>query len=308
MKNNHYENRLICYLDVLGYSSMVRERGIDEVYSKYASFVDVAKTKVFFGTPDDYEGPSDNFEISEIVSDSILLVSHDVSNIASVNNFIGSIHFLLELGLASGFMFRGCVSQGDIIFDKERSIFLSEEFNEMAKFEPKMDVPVCVIFERASATVIGSIFGEEQRGLGIVPARSLPIIKWSIPLKKDVRKDYWCINYTYFCDRGLLDGATGCLAGDSAKQENFVDYLNFLEVLPEDVLHPATESEATTFVKIMKSRSGMRVAFVSNEGDVVHTTSHMGFPAVFVEPPKEITITVDPETKQLSFNAQGRWY
>src|SRR5690606_13924113 len=110
---------------------------IEEIYKKYSAFVDTAKTKVCFGVPDDYEGPSNNFEISEIVSDSILLVSHDINDVASVNNFIGSIHFFLELGLSSGFLFRGCINQDDIIFDKERRIFLSKEFNEAAKFEQR---------------------------------------------------------------------------------------------------------------------------------------------------------------------------
>ena len=77
---------------------MLEKIGIEELYKKYSEFVDVAKNKVFFGTPDDYEGPSNNFEISEIFSDSILLVSYDIDNVASVNNFIGSIHFFLEIG------------------------------------------------------------------------------------------------------------------------------------------------------------------------------------------------------------------
>lgn len=94
----HYKNRLICFLDVLGYSAMIEKFGIEEIYTKYSQFVDIAKNRVFFGTPDNYEGPSNNFEISEIVSDSILLVSHDIENIASVNNFIGSIHFFFGIG------------------------------------------------------------------------------------------------------------------------------------------------------------------------------------------------------------------
>ena len=102
---NHYNDRLICFLDVLGYSAMVEQIGIEAVYKKYSQFIDIAKNKVFFGTPDDYEGPSNNFEISEIFSDSIILVSYGLENVASVNNFIGSIHLFLELGLASGFMF-----------------------------------------------------------------------------------------------------------------------------------------------------------------------------------------------------------
>ncbi|HBP43065.1 MAG TPA: hypothetical protein DD644_15240 [Halomonas sp.] len=44
---NHYKNRLICFLDVLGFSAMVEKAGIEDIYNKYSEFVDTAKNKVF---------------------------------------------------------------------------------------------------------------------------------------------------------------------------------------------------------------------------------------------------------------------
>lgn len=305
---NHYKNRLICFLDVLGFSAMVEEMGIEELYNKYSEFVDIAKNKVFFGIPDDYEGPSNNFEISEIVSDSILLVSYDIDNVASVNNFIGSINFFLELGLANGFMFRGCVNQGDIIFDEERSIFLSKEFNELAKYEPKLDVPVCIIFDKAKATVVSSLFGGQAGELGVIPSRSLPIIKWDVPLKDNIEKSFWCINYTYFCYRSRITEAVKYLEGDPIKKNHFVEYLGFLEALPEDRLVLNNGNNGGNFIKVMKSRSGMRVALSNGGGDIVQAPIQWGFPHVFIEPPEEIEVQVDPKTSKISFNAKGRWY
>jgi hypothetical protein len=304
----HYKNRLICFLDVLGYSAMIEKVGIEEIYTKYSQFVDIAKNKVFFGTPDDYEGPSNNFEISEIVSDSILLVSHDIENVASVNNFIGSIHFFLELGLASGFMFRGCVSQGEIIFDEHRGIFLSKEFNELAKFEPKMNAPVCVIFEEAKAIVLSSLFGAEVGRSGVMPSKSLPIVKWSVPLKDQIAKDLWCINYTFFCDKQQMAASVEYLAGDLIKQKNFIDYLEFLKAFPEDRLISDSTNSDGNYLKIMKSRSGMRVAFANGVDEIMQPTIQWGFPSVFIELPEEIIMQVDPRTGQVKFTAKGRWY
>lgn len=303
----HYKNRLICFLDVLGYSAMIENFGIEEIYNKYSQFVDIAKTKVFFGVPDDYEGPGNNFEISEIVSDSILLVSHDIENIASVNNFIGSIHLFLELGVASNFMFRGCVSQGDIIFDEQRSIFLSKEFNELAKFEPKINAPVCVIFDEAKSTVLSSLLGGEVESDGVMPSRSLPLVKWSVPLKNEITKDLWCINYTFFCDIQNIDASIKYLAGDVAKQNNFIKYLEYLEGFPEERLVYGGKSSDGNYLKLMKSRSGMRVAFVSASGDVVQPPIQWGFPSVFIEPPQEIMMHMDPGSGQINFTAKGRW-
>lgn len=304
----HYKNRLICFLDVLGYSAMVEKVGIEEVYNKYSQFVDIAKNKVFFGIPDNYEGPSNNFEISEIVSDSILLVSYDIDNVASINNFIGSIHFFLELGLASGFMFRGCVTKGEIIFDEQRSIFLSKEFNELAKFEPKMNAPVCAIFEGAKATIFSSLFGARLGNSGVLPSKSLPIVKWAVPLKDKITKDLWCINYTFFCDEKQISAAVEYLSGDSTKQKNFIEYLEFLDGLPEDRLISNSRNSDNNHLKVMKSRSGMRVAFANGNGEITQAPVQWGFPKVFIEPPEEIMVQVDPETNQISFNAKGRWY
>lgn len=290
---------------------MVEKAGIEEIYNKYSEFVDTAKNKVFFGVPDDYEGPSNNFEISEIFSDSILLVSYDVNNVASVNNFIGSINFFLELGLRNGFIFRGCVNQGDIIFDEARRIFLSREFNELAKYEPQINAPVCVILEKARATVISSLFGDEISSRGVAPSKSLPVIKFNVPLKdrnNQKEESCWCVNYTYFCHQSHLNEATEYLEGDPVKKKSFIHYIDFLDSLPEDRLMPNEGNIAGSFVKVMKSRSGMRVAITNGSGDILQAPIQWGFPQVFIKPPEEIEMKIDPKTGQVSFVAKGRWY
>lgn len=302
-----YKDRLICFLDVLGYSAMVEKVGIEEIYTKYSSFVDIAKNKVFFGTPDTYKGPSNNFAFSEIFSDSIILISHDIRDATSVNNFIGAIHLFLELGLVNEFMFRGCVNQGDIIIDEERKIFLSKEFNEATKYESKIDVPVCVILDKARHTVISSLFGWKTCIRGVVPTKSLPIVKWSVPLKQGLEEALWCINYTFFCNKSQINAAIKYLAGDSPKQTNFVKYLAFIDSLPEEVLIPSLKNATFDHVKVIKSRSGMRVAFANELGEIQEPIK-WGYPALFIEPPEEINILIGQNAEQVSFSAKGKWY
>lgn len=286
---------------------MVEKMGIEEVYKKYSEFVDTARNKVFFGVPDDYEGPSKNFEISEIVSDSILLVSYDVDNVASVNNFIGSVNFFLELGLKNGFMFRGCINQGDVIFDGARNIILSNEFNELAKYEPNLDVPVCVIFKKAKATIVSSLFGEDLFNIGVGPSKSLPVVKFNVPLKGNKEESFWCVNYTYFCHRRDIEEAIKYLEGDTVKKKNFIQYVNYLEILPEERLLANNGSVDGLVVRLMKSRSGMRVAIANESGDILQPSIHWGFPQVFIKPPEDIQMKIDSKTGTIAFNVKGRW-
>ncbi len=50
------------------------------------------------------------------------------------------------------------------------------------------------------------------------------------------------------------------LEGDPVKKSSFIHYIDFLDALPEDRLMPNEVNIDGTFVKVMKSRSGMRVA------------------------------------------------
>lgn len=204
-------------------------------------------------------------------------------------------------------MFRGCVSQGEIIFDEHRSIFLSKTFNELAKFEPKMNAPVCVILEEAKATVTFSLFGAEVGKNGVMPSKSLPIVKWSVPLKGEIAKDLWCINYTFFCDKQQIAASVEYLAGDLTKQKNFIEHLQFLEAFPEDRLISDSTNPDRNYFKIMKSRSGMRAAFAKGVDEITSPPIQWGFPSVFIEPPEEIIMQVDSGTGQVNFTAKGRW-
>ena len=52
----------------------------------------------------------------------------------------------------------------------------------------------------------------------------------------------------------------------------------------------------------------MRVAFSDEHGDIIQAPIQWGFPQVFIEPPKEIEMQINPETGQVNFSVKGRWY
>ncbi|WXL24203.1 hypothetical protein WG219_12735 [Ectopseudomonas mendocina] len=286
---------------------MIEKLGIEEIYKRYSNFIDIARDEVFFGKPMNYEGPSTNFEISEIASDSILLISHDTNDTVSNCNFVGAIHLFLELGLAKGFMFRGAISRGDIIYDADRRISLSREFNKLAKFEPRMNAPMCVILDEAKEIILESLLGESALTAGVAISKSLPVVKWAVPMKSNCEMNLWCINYTYFSSQIEISAAIEYLSGDTEKQNNFINYLEYLKPLPEEILIPISQENNRTFMKIMKTRSGARVALTDDNG-VIQRLNQLSFPKTFIEPPEKVKITFDPETKKIDFRAEGSWY
>jgi len=300
-----YTNRLICFLDVLGYSDMIEEHGIDYVYNRYSVFIDEAKNKAFYGKTTHQEKEKDTFLISDIVSDSMLFVSNDINDTFSINNFIGAIHYILELGLEHNFVFRGAITIGNIIYDKDRSIFLSKEFNKLAKFEPKMEIPMCVIFDEAKDIISSALYGVETMENGIIPSGDLPIIKYNIPLKEDKFKDMWCLNYTFFASLDTLEKVKNFLIKD--KKNNFIKYLEDLKQIPYSLVKLDEAYSPFKYLQIMKSRTGIRVSFLDEKMSVCKTSEHIPFPTTFVTLPDDIQIGYDLKTKEFSFKASGRW-
>jgi len=305
-----YNNRLICFLDVLGYSQMIENHGIEYVYERYSKFIDEAKTKAFYGKSIHEDQEKEIFMVSDIVSDSMLFVSNDISDAFSVNNFIGAIHNILELGLEHNFLFRGAITVGDIIYDQERSIFLSKEFNSLAKFEPKMEIPICVIFDEAKDIVTESLYGVSTMKNGIIPSGDLPVIKYDIPLKKDPKnniesKDMWCLNYTFFASNETLQKVKDFLIED--KKTNFIKYLEYIKQVPYQLVELDNKFLPIKYLQIMKSRSGMRIAFLNKNMSIYRTSDHFPFPSTFIALPDNIEISYDPNTQDFSYRAIGKW-
>nr|MDA3939567.1 hypothetical protein [Spirochaetia bacterium] len=143
---------------MLGFSHQLSTVPIKELYKTYSDFIDEARNRTFYGT-ESTDGRT-NFASAQIFSDSIILVSNKVDDVFNVNNFIGAIHFILEIGFKKNFPLRGAISIGNFILDKERDIFLSKCFPKIVKYESKQEWTGCVILEDAKDLIIESIFGK----------------------------------------------------------------------------------------------------------------------------------------------------
>lgn len=113
----------------------------------------------------------------------------------------------------------------------------------------------------------------------------------------------WCLNYTFFSKKEVLSNVKDYLQGP--KKENFTKYLNFLSSLPSQL---EKKYEPFKYLKMMTSRTGLRVSFLDKNMSVIKASDHISFPHQFIAQPEKIIIGFDPVSQQFSFQAQGRWY
>lgn len=258
------ENRLIAFLDVLGFSARLESEDIGLLYSQYASFIDEAKNATFFAAQGDNTGRK-NFEFSQFLFDSIVLVSCDVQDVYNVNNFISAVSLLLELGFKNKLPLRGAISQGDFLYDADRNIFLSERFPELAKFELKQEWAGCTILKHAENTVIQSAIGVSNLAeLPECQVRNQLVHRYDVPLKKGERLQALVLNYFFFLSEDeILSGIEYLISG---KKEHSVAYFEFLKSLPLQIQELTPEFAPAKFVAVMVTRSGMRAKFVDEKG------------------------------------------
>lgn len=281
------KDRLICFLDILGFSNFLKNSTLNQVHEKYSNFIDIAKKKTFYSTEGDNIGRT-NFEYCEFVSDSIILVSNKINDIYNVNNFIGAINYLLETGFISNLPLRGAISRGDFLVDNERNIFLSKELAEVVKFESIQEFAGCSILSNAESIIIESIFGENMieklkiKGNEMV-IRNNVVHYYSVQLKENKSIDLFVLNYLFFLTENQISNGIDYFI--EPKKGNVESYFQYILNMPmeyqklDDTFLPATR------LKIMKTRSGMKMQFYNDNG-----------------------IPQNLENKKIEFRMEGRWY
>lgn len=276
-----YKNRLICFLDVLGFSNLLQTVPIEELHLKYSEFIDDAKNRTFYSMEEDSKRT--NFAVTQIFSDSIILVSNDITDVYNVNNYIGAIHHILEIAFVKNFPLRGAITYGDFLVDDERNIFLSKQFPEIVKWESNQEWPGCVILKSAHDIVLEAAFGKKILTEGVSISGDLPVVKYEVPLKNGESSFMWCINYTFFIHPEILKTSVEYLA--EPKKTNFLCYLNYIQTLPVKLVELGVEFEPAKYVKSIITRSGMRNQFLDKNGT-----------------------PCEPGVKNFTWQVVGRWY
>ncbi|WP_139834223.1 hypothetical protein [Pseudomonas sp. B11(2017)] len=252
-----YENRLIAFLDVLGFSAQLEAGDIDGLHEKYASYIDQAKNATFFGAQGDAQGRK-NFDFSQFLFDSIVLVSCPVDDVFNVNNFVAAVSLLLELGFKNRLPLRGAISLGDFLYDSERNIFLSERFPELAKFELKQEWAGCSILEHAEQLILDCVFME---GVTLVDnvTREQPVHRYPVPLKGGAVVNYLVLNYMFFLSESeILNGIDFLI---KRKKDEVVKYFEFLIGLPVKLQVLTPDFHPAKYAYAMMTRSGVRFKF-----------------------------------------------
>lgn len=277
------DNRLIAYLDVLGFSSLLENNALDYVHSKYARFIDEAKSQTFFEVAGDNTGRT-NFEYAQFLYDSLVLVSNPIDDVYAVNSFIAAIHFLLEVGFRSKLPLRGAISKGDFLVDEIRGVFLSSCFPQVVRFEAQQEWSGCVVLEDAEELVVNAVFGARRLGhlKNAVPLRNDALHYYPIPHKKKDFRFCLSINFLFFLtEQQILDGIKHFT---EPKKTNMQIYFDFLESLPclkqklGNEFYPAVE------LKLITTRTGMRACFLDESNN-----------------------PCEPAAKNFSWVAIGRW-
>ena len=255
------ENRLIAFLDVLGFSARLEAGDIDSLYEKYSCFIDEAKVKTFYGALGDNEGRK-NFDFSQFLFDSIVLVSCPVDYVYNVNNFVASVSFLLELGFKNRLPLRGAISLGDFLYDSERNIFLSERFPELAKFELKQEWAGCSILEAAEQIVLNCAFMDGEK-LIVNERRDQPVHRYPVPLKGGNVANYLVLNYLFFLtETEIVEGIDFLIDN---KKDEAIKYFEFLKKLPLPLQVLPPEFYPAKYAAIMTTRSGFRIKFADED-------------------------------------------
>lgn len=212
-----YKNRLLAFFDILGFKKHLHDETLDDLYLKYSCFIDKANRDIFGDVNTIYgEVTVSNFNKSIIFSDSILLISYDINNIANINKFLLSCITLMQEAIKHGFILRGAIGYGEAIYDEEKSIFLSKEFAELYVKESKQNWAGCGIFvdDAIKEKILNAVFGNRKiNGYQIWNAStntllkqkvfesnvraSSPILEHQIP---NFDEKYLCLNYLFTMD------------------------------------------------------------------------------------------------------------
>ncbi len=314
-----YKNRLVCFLDVLGYSQKIKDKSPEEIYNEYSTFIDKAKKNSFYGKTHHQKKDKKTFEEYMIMSDSMLFISSDTQDTFSVNNFVGAIQYILELGLEHEFTFRGAIGldTDEIIFDSSRNIIISKEFNELTKLETKIEMPTCVIRKNAENLILKSFYGKDILAKDFMIQSNSSLIKYNMPIKKysliekdmfkkeNYKEEMWCLNYTFFSSDDILENIKSYLIDE--KKIYFIEYLEYLKTLQCNIQKLPINFFPKYFAKIMISNTGMKVAYLDISMKKTLLIENINYPYTISSPPGNVKIGFDRDKQQIEYKFSARY-
>ena len=118
-------NRLIAFVDILGFSHQLETRPTVEMHARYSALIDRINGTVF-GSHDRAGNPRKNFAVARFMFDSVVAVSHPTDGDAgchNIFNFLAGMLSLFQDTFGAESPMRGCITLGDFLDDSTRGIF-----------------------------------------------------------------------------------------------------------------------------------------------------------------------------------------
>ena len=256
INNRLLNRRLIAFLDILGFSFLLKTYALEEIYDRYSIFINEVRNTTFFSNVND-SFKRTNFEFCKFISDSLILVSNPVDDIYNVNNFLMSISSLLSLGFKKEFPLRGAIGFSDVVIDDEIGIILSKELPILLDEEKRQDWVGCSILDDALEIIINAVggFGYKESIINN-PLQSNLIQYYKIPYKNCLRNGF-VINYAYgLSDIDIKKGLDYLI---DTKRKNTQEYISYYKSLSVDKTISCPSN-----IHIVKTRSGFVVSNHAN--------------------------------------------
>ncbi len=136
-------HRTIAFLDILGFKEMIMKQPLDELAHKYESLIKLTKSlnkplNIVDNEPRLFqEHDKDvNWCISNVFSDSIILISHNDSAESSLKLLVYTWR-LSQIMMAYGMPVRGGIAYGDFYINQEHNIFLGKALTDAYELETR---------------------------------------------------------------------------------------------------------------------------------------------------------------------------
>ena len=257
------ENRLIAFLDVLGFSARLEAEAPADVVALYCTFIDEANTKIFHQVNELHQTAAvSNFAASKFVFDSVVLVSHPINDPHNVSNFVFAATLLLERGFTTKFPLRGAISLGDYVESIDHGVFVSPDFKSLFASEQNLDWSGCSILQKAETVVLSSLHGS-----AIHPEsarRNHPVVHCAVPIKNQKQKTaleekLWALNWCYMLtDHEIGQGLEHLIPAKRTPTAKFVSHVQSLAGTKRDAV---TGHQPPLYMRNMPSTTQCRIRF-----------------------------------------------
>ena len=254
-----FENRLIAFLDVLGFRERMQKETPKKLVEIYGQFIKEANEQVFTDSaPPDIQECEGNFVAAKFVFDSIVLVSHPITSPQNISKFILATIVLMEKAMLENLPLRGAITKGDFVEDPSSNIFVSEAFKTLSAWEASIEFSGCCILSDIAEVVLAGINGGPIASNQEL--KRFPLVLYPVPQKEEKTTNMWCLNWPHMFPRNKLQASINHLIGP--KKENTQKFIDFIARLPGEDRQAIEAFGNSIFVRYMGTTNQFRLQFV----------------------------------------------